>query len=231
VVVDKYVVDDFERGAALDLSRPLVVADGVRMPFADHAFAYAIASHVLEHATDPAAFAAELARVSERGFVQVPSAVAELTFGWPFHPWLVERRGDRLRFTPRGEARAPYGSLFHALYADSALFRLFWGAHRSVFHISVEWEGSLAVQVAGAGAAERTADLDVERTVTALRAAGAAGRVRGPEGPLRAALRCPACRSALADATGALQCTGCGRAFPLAGPVPVLVEEAVLSGI
>jgi hypothetical protein len=189
------------------------------LPFADHAFAYTIASHVLEHAPDPARFAAELARISPRGFVQVPSAVAELTFGWPFHPWLVERRGDALRFTPRGEARAPYGDVFHGLYAESALLRLFWGAHRSVFHLSVEWEGSLAVEVVESSAAERTADLDVERTLSALRVAARAGRVRGPDGPVRAALRCPACHSALADAAGALECTDCGRAFPLAGPV------------
>src|SRR3989442_10970561 len=58
VVVDKYVVDAFERdGAWMDLSRPLVVADGQRLPFADRSFAYTLALHLLEHATDPIAFA------------------------------------------------------------------------------------------------------------------------------------------------------------------------------
>ena len=83
VVVDKYVEDDFERagGAPLDTSRPLVVADGEALPFDDGSAAYVIAMHVLEHATDPVRFAAELSRVGQAGFVQVPSRAAELTVG------------------------------------------------------------------------------------------------------------------------------------------------------
>lgn len=69
VVVEKYVVDDFERpaGALLDLSKPMIVADGERLSFADGSFVYSIASHVLEHATDPVVFAGELRRVSRAG--------------------------------------------------------------------------------------------------------------------------------------------------------------------
>src|SRR5687768_5463216 len=69
VVVDKYPLDSSERSAAerMDFSRPLVVADGHALPFADGSFDYVIASHVLEHATDPVHFAAELARVAPAG--------------------------------------------------------------------------------------------------------------------------------------------------------------------
>jgi hypothetical protein len=42
VVVDKYVTDDFERKGALDLSKPLIVADAQRLPFADGAFRYTL---------------------------------------------------------------------------------------------------------------------------------------------------------------------------------------------
>src|SRR5437868_618603 len=51
-IVDKYVADNFERPAEaqIDVSRPLIVADGERLPFADRSVAYAIALHVLEHA-------------------------------------------------------------------------------------------------------------------------------------------------------------------------------------
>ena len=90
LIVDKYVEDDFERQDPLAMTRPLVVADGEHLPFADRTFSYVIASHVLEHAIDPVAFASEMARVGAAGFVQVPSRQAELTFGWPFHPWLID---------------------------------------------------------------------------------------------------------------------------------------------
>jgi hypothetical protein len=109
VAVDKYLFDDFERSraASLDFSKPLVVADGHRLPFADGTFAYTIATHVLEHATDPIRFTAGLARVSDGGFVQVPSSESELIFGWPYHPWTIDRDGTVLVFTPKGDRSAP----------------------------------------------------------------------------------------------------------------------------
>ena len=86
--MDKYVVDSFERplGLAKSFSKPLVVGDGHQLPFKDQSFAYVIALHVLEHATDPAQFTAEMARVAPAGFVQVPSRESELAFGWPTIP-------------------------------------------------------------------------------------------------------------------------------------------------
>jgi uncharacterized protein YbaR (Trm112 family) len=222
LVVDKYVADDFERGSALDLSKPLVVADGQALPLAEAAFAYVIASHVLEHATDPVLFAGELARVSSAGFVQVPTRAAELTFGWPFHPWLIDRGGDVLVFHPRGDAAAPEGTLFHQAFNDSVLFRVWFGSRRDTWHHTLHWTGSFDVRVEGASRAPETASLDVERTLEALPRMGA----RGPEGALRDALRCPADSGRLRAEAGRLVCDGCARSYPVAGGVPVLVAEA-----
>ena len=222
LVVDKYVADDFERAAALDLAKPLVVADGHALPFADSTFGYVIASHVLEHAIDPVRFAAELARVATAGFVQVPSREAELTFGWPFHPWLIDLEQGTLVFHPRGDATAPLGGLFHESFASSMLFRMWFGANRDTWHHTLHWTGSFPVRVDGASRAPETATLDVERTVETLPRIGAFG----PEGPLREALRCPADGGRLRDESGRLVCEGCGRAYPLAGGVPVLLAEA-----
>jgi hypothetical protein len=129
VVVDKYVFDDFERAGSFDLSKPLVVAYGHRLPFADRTFTYAIAMHVVEHATDPIQFTSELSRVASAGFVQVPTLESELTFGWPYHPWIINRDRETLVFTPKDERRAPLGSFFHESFSKSMLFRLWWSAH------------------------------------------------------------------------------------------------------
>jgi uncharacterized protein YbaR (Trm112 family) len=222
LVVDKYVADDFERGSPLDLRKPLVVADGHALPVADSAFAYAIASHVLEHATDPTRFASELARAASAGFVQVPSREAELTFGWPFHPWLIDLDGDVLVFNPRGDAEAPVGTLFHQAFDDSMMFRVWFGSRRDTWHHTLHWTGSFAVRVVGASRAPETALLDVERTLDALPRMGA----RGPDGPLREALRCPNDRGTLRAEADRLVCTSCGRGYPVAGGVPVLLAEA-----
>jgi uncharacterized protein YbaR (Trm112 family)/SAM-dependent methyltransferase len=224
VVIDKYVVDSFERAgeAGVSVEKPLVVADGEALPFADGAFAYSIASHVLEHATDPERFASELGRVSAAGFVQVPSRVSELTFGWPYHPWLIDLEGDRLAFEPKGDARAPCGGFFHDRYARSPLMRLWWQAHRSDWHHSVHWRGELPVRVHGPSNAERSAKLDVAQTLGFLAGAGA------PPLPavVASTLRCPLCTGQLALASAEAVCAGCGRAYPVAGGVPVLLAEA-----
>jgi uncharacterized protein YbaR (Trm112 family) len=227
VVVDKYVVDDFERAGPLELAQPLIVADGHRLPFADGTFAYVVAMHVLEHATDPVRFAAELARVGDAGFVQLPSSESELTFGWPFHPWLVDREGDTLVFTPKGERRAHVGSLFHESYEQSALMRLWWASNRSRWHHSLEWRGRLDVRVEGESAADQTAALDVERTVAALAQLSGRGTLVPLSEKLRAALRCPLCGGELRSETARMSCLECERNYPLVGEVPVLLEEAV----
>lgn len=227
LIVDKYVADDFERGSPIDLTKPLVVADGHALPFADHSFDYVIASHVLEHATDVSAFAGELQRVGRAGFVQVPSREAELTFGWPFHPWLIDREGDALVFHPRGDKVAPVGQLFHESFARSRLFALWFGAHRDTWHHTLHWSGSFEARATDASAAPATAALDVERTLSVLPEIGATG----PTGALRDLLRCPADGGTLADEAGWLRCATCGLAYPRSSTgVPVLLAEAASTG-
>jgi hypothetical protein len=226
VVVDKYVADDFERGYALELSKPLVVGDGHALPFADGTFAYAVTSHVVEHATDPDLFAAELARVAAAGFVQVPSRQAELTFGWEFHPWLIDREGDTLVFHPRGTAKAPLGQVFHEAMAESRLFGLWFGANRERWHHSIEWSGRLSVRCEGESQAPQTATLDVAETLRVLGELDRGGAVRGPAGAIRAALRCPADHGTLTWSSGRAACEECARDYPVVGTVPVLIAEA-----
>jgi uncharacterized protein YbaR (Trm112 family) len=223
VVIDRYVADDFERGFPLSRAKPLIVADGHALPFRDGALSYLIASHVLEHATDPERFAGEISRVAGAGFVQVPSALSERVFGWPFHPWLIERDGDGLVFSPKPADQPSVGEPMHDLYHQSALFRIFWLSHRSVFHHSLHWRDRVRVRVIAPSAAERTAELDVERTISELR------RVPMPalSAELRDALACPACRGELRGDADMLECRGCGRAYPMVESVPLLLEEAV----
>jgi Methyltransferase domain len=229
VIVDKYVADNFERPheAEMDLSRPLVVADGHHLPFADKTFAYVIALHVLEHATDPASFAGELSRVADAGFVQLPSRESELTFGWPYHPWLIDRDGDVLVFNSREGRHAPLGDTFHRSYAENPLVRLWWAAERSRWHHSIEWKGQLHVEVHGESAADATAALDVERTLVTLETIARRGALKPLPQTLVAALRCPLDGGRLRSLDARLECASCGRAFPLVGgTTPVLVEEA-----
>ena len=228
VVVDKYIADNFERPheVGVDVSKPLVVADGHRLPFAASTFAYTLALHVLEHATDPSRFAGELSRVSPAGFVQVPSRFAELTFGWPYHPWLIDLEDETLVFAPRNGQRALAGEIFHRAYAESAFLRNWWAANRSLFLHSVEWRGTLRVRVEGKSSADQTAELDVERTVFVLAELSRRGALRPLPGAVVTALRCPACGGVVSLRERDTECLSCSRAYPAVGPTPVLLVES-----
>jgi hypothetical protein len=225
LVVDKYVVDDFERPGEQEISfaKPLVVADGEHLPFEDRAFDYVIASHVLEHASNPSRFAAEMSRVAAAGFVQVPSREAELTFGWDFHPWLIDRQGDRLIFHPRGDAAAPVGKFFHEAYGSSPLFRTWFASVRNTFHHSVEWKRELPVETLGDSSALQSAVVDIERTTHVLTRAQDLGLTQPLTPALRTLLRCPGCGGHVRFERD-IACA-CGAHYRLAGDVPILLLD------
>jgi uncharacterized protein YbaR (Trm112 family) len=229
VVVDKYVVDNFERETGLAFTKPVVVADGEELPFADQSFSYLIASHVLEHAIDPKRMASEFTRVAAAGFVQLPTAQAELHYGWPFHPWLVNRRGDTLVFNPKPKNASIDGKGMHDAYDESLLVRLGWAAHRSRWHHSLHWTGRLDVEAPELETSEHEqADIDLERTLAALADMGRAGSVVPLDGRLKSLLRCPnrECRGGLVFAGEGVSCEGCGTHYPAPGGVPVLLPQA-----
>ena len=229
LVIDRYIADDFEREDSISLVKPLVVGDGHALPLRDRSAAYVLTLHVLEHATDPARFVEELARVAPAGFAQVPSREAELTYGWPFHRWLIHLEGGTLVFEPKGTLRAPLSSFFHSDHAASTLHRLWWTAHLSRWLHSVEWRERLDVRVIGTSDAEATAQLDIPATIDALDGFAAKGLLRPLPEELLAILACPVCRAQLRFEERRALCTGCEREFPIAGGVPILLEEAAVS--
>lgn len=111
-------------------------------PFADGQFDVAICSHTLEDVRDPVFVCAELRRVSRSGYVELPAAIEELTFGvqgdwvgWSHHRWIGERDGDELVLTHKP----------HLLGAPGR--HLPTGAHEAVpadeRTIAFWWEGEL----------------------------------------------------------------------------------------
>jgi hypothetical protein len=229
LVVEKYIADDFERpgGLGMSFAKPLVVGDGHRLPLATASAAYTIVSHVLEHAHDPVEFAAELVRVAPAGFVQVPSRESELTYGWPFHGWLIDQVDGVLVFTARRPTElAPVGQVHHELYASTALARLAFEAQRSIWHHSVEWRQMLPVKVVGASIPDRTARFDLNRTIQALEAA----HIPPLPEHARRALACPACRSSI-ELDRTAKCSTCNAEYPVANGVPILLEEAAVQAV
>jgi uncharacterized protein YbaR (Trm112 family) len=76
--------------------RPLVYGLIERMPFRTGIFDFVIASHVLEHTSDPVSFLAELQRVALAGYIETPDAFFERINPWRFHRLEITTDGPRL---------------------------------------------------------------------------------------------------------------------------------------
>jgi SAM-dependent methyltransferase len=80
-----------------------------RWPFTDKFFDFAVCSHTLEDVRDPLFVCAELIRVAKRGYIEVPSRLAESCrgaerddmAGLSHHRWLVEIDRGHLRFSQK----------------------------------------------------------------------------------------------------------------------------------
>jgi ubiquinone/menaquinone biosynthesis C-methylase UbiE len=77
VLLDRLVGAEHRCGAPMLIDRPTVFGDGTKLPFKDKAFDFVIASHILEHMSDPSSFLNELQRVGKAGYIETPNFIFE----------------------------------------------------------------------------------------------------------------------------------------------------------
>lgn len=77
VLIDAYENTRERHWVSLTADRPTIIGNGENLPFKDKAFDFVIASHVLEHSSDPERFLKELQRVSWAGYIETPDAFME----------------------------------------------------------------------------------------------------------------------------------------------------------
>ena len=77
VLLDAYEVTGQRHWVPLVSDRPTILGFVESLPFKDKAFDFVIASHVLEHSSEPERFLAELQRVAKAGYIEVPDAFME----------------------------------------------------------------------------------------------------------------------------------------------------------
>jgi uncharacterized protein YbaR (Trm112 family)/SAM-dependent methyltransferase len=249
VLCDRHLLDDTQRGGRIVMDRPFVVADGERLPFRDRAFDYVICCHVVEHAEDAERFLREVERVGRAGYIETPSEIGELLYGWPYHRWCARRVGDTLVLRRKAES-GPFGQLFHALAREDGDFARFHRRRHALLLVRLEWRGTIPFEVRTADAplydlrdadavwelirrpslslAQRVRDAVWSRVPAPWRGAvkgvlSAVGRVRRPSPNLRELLVCPRCHSPLVWGGAHARCAAEGLEFPIADGVPVLL--------
>lgn len=143
ILVDRELKDDTERQRrSLRVDRPLVIADGQRLPFQDKSFDFVFCAQVLEHAHDPLRFVNELARVGKRGLIVVPSIVRERLFGWPYHRWYFWQDKGRVWFAPKEPGETlPHAALTHRLFEKTLWFRRQISQQERQLNIYYLWKG------------------------------------------------------------------------------------------
>lgn len=76
--------------------RPTILAFAENLPFKDNSFDFIIASHVLEHSTDPDKFLNEIQRVAKAGYIEVPDAFFERVCSYPIHRLEIREENNQL---------------------------------------------------------------------------------------------------------------------------------------
>jgi SAM-dependent methyltransferase len=228
VLVDKHLDDREREGRLRRDGRPLILCDLANLPFRDQAFAYVIASHVLEHVEAPLAAARELERVGRAGYIETPSALME--FVEPhreYHRWSVSLEGGRLIFVPKDPASRQFRQrLTNRLITANFGWKLFAHTNPSLFKSILEWRGHIPLEVKpralhpddalaavpqGAGSFGRA----LLRKAGGLVLRRVLGVVR-PRHRIRLAemLRCPRCRGAVTIERDRVRCAACAGSFP-----------------
>ncbi len=138
------------KGAPVRIDRPLFQADAASMPFADHAFDYAICTHVLEHVARPDLALRELSRVAKAGYVEVPRIGMAKILDLESHLWYCRLDEGVLEFV--GKSRVDFdpdiATFVNTSGLDKRLLRLFARSF-DVCVIGIEWRGSIASRVIG----------------------------------------------------------------------------------
>lgn len=253
VLVDRFIDDNTERGGALRIDRPLIVADAHALPFHDKSFDYVVCYHILEHMDDPARFISEITRVGKRGHIQSPSEIAERLFHWPFHRWYVNLVHGKL-ILHELDGDETFGDLFDYLFAHNSQFAAFSRSLPALFYVDYEWADTIDFEIRDQSPLDLRDPDTLRRMVSppahglraAMRTLGSYARDLAPRPLLGAAkqftrrrrgttrsfdlhalLACPACRGHLTGTGPTFTCGDCGRVYPVTRGLPhLLLDEA-----
>lgn len=248
VICEKFLHDDFHRGAGVAMDRPLVVGDASALPFKSGVFDFVISNHVIEHLDDPKSFFEEAGRVGHRGLFTCPGSQAERLYSYEFHLWSIEHKDDTLYFTAKPQAILdPPVHDFFARYVITDLYKLdqFLLDYGDVINIFYSWEGIPKIVVEGVPftpkiqASTKEADVAVKLTLSNSE------RIRSilkrwvrttihwllsshRKVDLARILACPQCHGDIIMSDSQVRCPACALSYPIKNNIPImLLEHAV----
>ena len=115
--------------------RKFVKIEGKKLPFKDQEFDFVIASHVIEHLEDFEFFIKELERISNRGYIELPTRLGDnLVFeNKTDHIWwfFYEDISNKLIASKRNQILEPFitvsiAKFFEKIFRESLVIELYW---------------------------------------------------------------------------------------------------------
>lgn len=241
VLLDAYEVTRERHWVPLKADRPLVLGFVESLPFKDKAFDFVIASHVLEHSSDPEKFLQELQRVSKAGYIEVPDAFMERVNPYRDHRLEITCRENALIIRKKSAwVEDPSVVELYEHKAKPFFTGELMPRHPFAFHVRFYWQDKIAFHIENPEANASWPADTVERPATIVTTFRAkvqgvmldwARRLlsqtrRNKSIRLFDLLRCPGCgSSSLSPGDGEIGCQGCGAVYPIKNGMPVMYPK------
>ncbi|MCK9273263.1 class I SAM-dependent methyltransferase [Candidatus Gracilibacteria bacterium] len=130
--------------------RPTVLYNGHIFPFKDKSFTSSICRHVLEHVDNPDIFLKEIERISEAGYIETPSEIAELIFTpYDKHKWIIFKSKNKILIKEKTkENTSKLGALFDYLCENEKEFEnSFYWSRRKLFFVEINWKDTINFEI------------------------------------------------------------------------------------
>lgn len=148
VLLDAYFETRERHWQPLVSDRPTVLGFVEKLPFPDKSFDFVIASHVLEHSTDPEAFLKELQRVARAGYIEVPDAFMERINPYRDHRLEISLREDELKIWKKGRSIVdPELVELYEQHAKSVITRSTMRKNPFQFHVRYYWNETIPYKI------------------------------------------------------------------------------------
>jgi uncharacterized protein YbaR (Trm112 family) len=232
--------NDYERGGSLYIDRPLVLGLAERMPFKDKAFEFSVASHVLEHSSEPKLFLQELQRISSAGYIETPGDILELLDPNRSHRLFVFQNHNYLVITKKATWNAfpTVATAWSHLIKRNNAVRKFLAVHEIDMMVKYYWNGSILYEITNdevdcswyvphpTQLMDRGKTRSIFRELMRVSIYRLARKRRKRDISWKNILRCVDCFAAdLEISDSKIKCKGCGRMYEVKNGVPVMLPE------
>ena len=216
--------------------RPMVLGSAEKMPFRNKAFDFVIASHVLEHTSEPEKFISELTRVAKAGYIETPDGFFERINPFRFHRLEVNLVADTLMIYKKPSWR--HDAYLVDLYENQLKckeFIAFTSSFPWPFYMRFYWEQSIKFKVTNPDvdaswelprAEYAKAQIGIRYSLVSLIRRLFSQRRRNANISLFELLACPSCSSENLSANDALlSCKNCGQTYTIHNGIPVMYPD------